>query len=335
MNIYDIAKLAGVSSATVSRVINNVPGVSEDKRRRVMETLSRHNYVPNMFARNLAGASTKTVAILTVDIRHINYSIIAYEVEQQASSMGYNVLLCNTTRDPSRQQFYLRVLVSKKADCLVLIGSSLCNPVVDKEIRDNFHDIPVIMMNSQFDGPNAYHVQGRVGDGVAKAVDYLHSLGHRKIAFFKDDDHWIAQRKLDAYLAKAKEYGIPVGKHSVYCSRSGYDSGMDAVNYFEENGVDYTAITGGDDITATGMVKRLKALGKSVPRDVSVVGYFNSIYAKICEPALTSVDNNINLIAQAICNTLNCALTKRTAPKKTYVEPSLIVRDSAAPPKKG
>ena len=333
MNIYDIAKLAGVSSATVSRVINNHPGVSEERRRRVMAVLEKHDYVPNMFARNLAGAPSKTVAILTVDIRHINYSIVAYEVEQQASRMGYNVFLCNTTRDPARQQFYFRMLANKRVDCLVLIGTPLSNPVAHKALEDLFPETPVIMMNSQFDGPNAHHVFGRVDDGVVKGVEYLHSLGHRKIVYINDDDHWVSRMKLDVFMEKAAALGIPVGEYSVYSTRSGYDSGVDAVNYFEENGVDYTAITGCDDITAIGIIKRLKALGKSVPRDVSVIGYFNSQYATICEPALTSIDNNIAMIAKAICNNLNCALTKKTAPKKTYVDPILVVRDSAAPPK--
>lgn len=333
MNIYDIAKLAGVSPATVSRVVNNHAGVGADKRRRVMDVLEKHDYVPNMFARNLAGASTKTVAVLTVDIRHINYSIVAYEVERQASSMGYDVLLCNTTRDPARQQFYFRMLASKKVDCLVLIGSSLSNPVAHQAMKDHFPETPVILMNSQFEGGNAYHVLGCVEDGMGKGVDYLYSLGHRKIVCIKDDDHWVSDLKLKAFLDRARKLGLPVGEHSVYSTRSGYDSGINAVNYFEENGVEYTAITGCDDITATGIVKRLKTLGRSVPGDVSIVGYFNSIYAKICEPALTSIDNNISLIAEAICTNLNCALTKKTAPKKTYVDPILVVRDSAAPPK--
>lgn len=331
MNIYDIARLAGVSSATVSRVINNVSGVSPRKRQLVMDVLEKHDYIPNVFARNLAGASTKTVAILTVDIRHINYSILAYEVEQQASSMGYDVFLCNTSRDPSRQQFYLRKLARKKADCLVLIGTPLSNPVVHQSLKEYFPDTPIVLLNSRFEGENAYHVYGRVDDGLAKGIDYLYSLGHRKIVYINDDDHWISDLKLETYLNKMKKMGLPVGGHSVYSTRSGYDAGVAAVNYFEENEVEYTAVTGCDDITATGIVKRLKALGKSVPGDVSVVGYFNSIYAKICEPALTSVDNNIALIAEAICDNLNCALTRRTAPKKTYIDPILVVRDSAAP----
>ncbi len=335
MTIYDIARLAGVSSATVSRVINNVPGVSARKRQLVMDVLQKHDYVPNVFARNLAGASTKTVAVLTVDIRHINYSTIAYEVEQQASRMGYSVILCNTSSDPSRQQFYLRMLAGKKVDCLALLGTPLSNPVTHQALREHFPDMPIILMNSQFEGENAYHVYGRVDDGVAKSVDYLHSLGHRKFVFFEDDDGWISDLKLATFRDRAKRLGLPVEKHSVYSAPYGYEAGVAAVNYFEENDVEYTAITGCDDITAVGMVKRLKALGKSVPGDVSVVGYINSVYAKICDPALTSIDNNITRIAEAICNNLNCALTQKPTPKKTYVDPTLIVRDSAAPPGQG
>ena len=331
MNIYDIAKIAGVSPATVSRVINENPKVGDDKRRRVLDALRQCNYTPNELARNLAGQASKTVAILCVDIRHINYSTIAYEIERKASGMGYNVFLCNTTLNPDLQRRSLHMMAAKRVDCLILIGSSLSNDLVHGELDATFAATPVILLNNQYEGEQAYGIFGRIADGVVQSLNYLHSLGHRKIAFIKDGDTWVSRLKEETFRNRMKKLNLPVGKHTVFPTYSGFDSGVDAVNYFEGQGAEYTAIMGCDDITALGIVRELKSKGRSVPDDVSVIGYFNTLYSRVSEPSLTTVDNNTARMTQAITSILHNALTKTSAPGKTYIEPQLIVRESTGP----
>ncbi len=331
MNIYDIARIAGVSPATVSRVINNNPRVGDDRRRRVLAALQQNNYTPSQAARNLAGQSSKTVAILCVDIRHINYSNIAYEVERQASSMGFNVFFCNTTLDPSAQQNSLRMMAAKRVDCLILIGSSLSNPSVHAELDSTFAHTPIITLNNEYRGDQAYGVFGRIADGVVQALKHLRSLGHERIVFVNDGDTWISRQKEATFRTVMAEYGLQTNEHSVYSVPSGYDSGAEAVQYFDSHGVAFTAVMGCDDITALGIIKELKKSGRSVPGDVSVIGYFNTLHARMYEPALTTVDNDIARITQSICRSLNNALTKKPAPKSTYIDPLLIVRDSTGP----
>lgn len=332
MNIYDIARLAEVSPATVSRVVNNNANVSPVTRKRVMDVLSQYNYVPSVHAKNLAGASSKTVAVLMEDIRHINFSIIAYEVEAQAAAMGYNVFLCNTSRDPEKQRMHLNMLAGKKVDCLVLLGAAFCNEQVYKGLDDHFSATPKVLYNIPYDGPECFHVYGQLEQGVISCVEYLYSLGHRKLAFVRNDDTWITGQAVLAFLEKAEALGLPLTPHSVFQTGSGYECGMAAVNYFAENTLDYTAVLGCDDLTAMGIIKQLNVMGKTVPGDVSVIGRFNSIFAKICTPPLTTSDNRISTIAQTISNVMHCALIKRTIPRSSEVTPVLLVRESTAPP---
>lgn len=332
MNIYDIARLAGVSPATVSRVINNNPSVRPAKRERVLEILTKHNYVPSVHAQNLAGMSTKTVAVLTEDIRHINFSIIAYEVEQQATALGYNVFLCNTSRDPLKQRTHLGALVSKKVDCLVLLGAAFCNDQVYRELDDKFAETPKVLYNSLYEGPQSYHVFGRIDLGIVDSMKYLRSLGHRRIVYLQDEDNWITDLASRVFVEKAEELGVILTERSVFKTSSGYEYGMAAVQYFAEHGVDYSAVIGCDDLTAVGVVRQLNLMGRRVPEDVSVIGRFNSIFAKICTPTLTTSDNRISKIAQTISEVMHCALIRRSIPSRADVEPVLLIRESTCPP---
>lgn len=333
VNIYDIARLAEVSPATVSRVLNNNTKVSPATRKRVLDVLNQHSYVPSVYAKNLAGASSKTVAVLVDDIRHINFSIIAYEVELQAAAMGYNVFLCNTSREPENQRKHLNMLAGKKVDCLVLLGAAFCNDQVYKELNANFSATPKVLYNIPYEGPESFHVYGQLEQGIVSCVDYLYSLGHRKLAFVRNDDTWITEQAVLAFQEKAEALGLPLTPHSVFQTGSGYECGMAAVNYFAEHALDYTAVLGCDDLTAMGIIKQLNMMGKTVPGDVSVIGRFNSIFAKICTPPLTTSDNRISTIAQTISEVMHCALIKRSIPKSSEVAPVLLVRESTGPPR--
>src|SRR5690554_4121183 len=168
MNIYDIAKLANVSKTTVSRVINGNPHVSGEIKRKVLEILNEYNYVPSSTARNLAGRSTKSIAVMAINILHTNYSTITYNVERKASSLGYNVYLCNTTKNPYEQERYLRMFTDKNLDCLILIGESYNNNSVKELLPILYSKVPIITFNCVFEGKNIYNVYGKMDVGIEK-----------------------------------------------------------------------------------------------------------------------------------------------------------------------
>ena len=158
MNIYDIAKEAGVSIATVSRVLNNKGTVSAATRARVEAILKQNNYTPSAIARGMVSKSMRTVAVLTVDIRVPHYARTAYTIEREFSRRGYEVILCNTGGDRAETLRYLQAVNQKQVDGIVLVGSVFDTICQGTEMEKLLTGVPVVLANGKLDLPNAYSV---------------------------------------------------------------------------------------------------------------------------------------------------------------------------------
>ena len=154
MNIYDIAKEAGVSIATVSRVLNGSENVRDLTRQKVEKVLKKYNYVPSAIARGLMTNSMKTIGIVTIDIRNLYYANVAHTIEQALRIIGFNSILCNTGYDIEQKIGYLRMLTEKKVDSVILVGSTFRDPLLDKPVLEISKQIPVIIVNAYYGYPN-------------------------------------------------------------------------------------------------------------------------------------------------------------------------------------
>lgn len=154
MNIYDIAKEAGVSISTVSRVMNKKENVNPATRKKVEEILEKNNYTPSAIARGMVSKTMKTVAILTVDIRVLHYSRTAYTIEREFSRRGYEVLLCNTGGELSETVKYLRTVQEKKVDGIVLVGSVFNTLCKKEEIGKLLKNTPVVLADGKLELPS-------------------------------------------------------------------------------------------------------------------------------------------------------------------------------------
>ncbi len=154
MNIYDIAKEAGVSISTVSRVMNKKENVNPATRKKVEEILEKNNYTPSAIARGMVSKTMKTVAILTVDIRVPHYSRTAYTIEREFSRRGYEVLLCNTGGELSETVKYLRTVQEKKVDGIVLVGSVFNTLCKKEEIGKLLKNTPVVLADGKLELPS-------------------------------------------------------------------------------------------------------------------------------------------------------------------------------------
>ena len=177
MNIYDIAKEAGVSIATVSRVLNNKGTVSAATRARVEAILKQNNYTPSAIARGMVSKSMRTVAVLTVDIRVPHYARTAYTIEREFSRRGYEVILCNTGGDRAETLRYLQAVNQKQVDGIVLVGSVFDTICQGAEMEKLLSGVPVVLANGKLDLPNAYSVTVDDKYGVSLAVEHLVARG--------------------------------------------------------------------------------------------------------------------------------------------------------------
>jgi len=329
MNIYKIAKLAEVSIATVSRVINNSPSVRQETRERIKAILKDSGYVPNAIARSLATNETKTIGVMTTNVRDSYYTAAIYTIEQEFKRYGYNVILCNTGTELKDKREYLKILLQKKVDGIILVGS------VFKEKDNNSHiyhaaaSVPVVMLNSFLPGENVYSVVCDDGNGVARAVEWLYERGHRDMVYLYDVLSFAGMSKIEGFRNTMASLHLQIHPFGIVRVEQNTAGGYRGVELLEQYGVTFTALLASEDIIAAGAIKRLTEKGKSVPHDVAVFGHNNSNIAMCINPELSSVDSKVETIALLTARTLYQALNGQEASAKTVIMPDLVIRASS------
>ncbi len=326
MRMDDVARLAGVSIATVSRVLNEPGKVKPETRDRVLQIINENNYVANAVARGLVKNSMKTIGVLLMDVRDLYFANMTYNIERHFTELGYNVILSNTGGELGEKKRYLRVMLEKQVDGLILVGS------VFKERSGNTHIInaskivPVVMINSFLEAERIYSIVCNDTQGIYDAASFLVQLGHKRIHYLCDIRSFSGMAKADGFKKAVKEYGLTESK-VIEINRS-LEGGRSGVRQIIESGQKFTAIITGEDITAIGAIKELTANNYRIPDDVSVIGYNNSILTEINTPRLTSVNNMIEAMAAGAVKILFDVLKDRQVSKKTILTPVLVVRDS-------
>ena len=326
MNIYDIAREAGVSITTVSRVLNNKANVSEKTRRKIQEVLERHSYQPSAIARGLVSGTMKTVAILMVDVRTPHYAMTAFTMEQKLSKLGYMVLLCNTGENREDWKRYLRELYERKADGIILVGS-IYKQLEEDDALDLVRGIPIVMSNGKIDRENVYSVMVDEGRGIELATEHLYRRGHRKIAYVKDKQTESAERKKNGYLRKMAELGFPEEDRTVCEIEYTAEAGARIALSLHDKG--YDAVVFGEDLTAVGAVNGLLDAGIAVPGEMAVTGCNNSEDATLCRPGLTSINNKAEVLSELSVQLLVDILAEKTEIAELVVIPELVVRGTS------
>src|SRR5690554_1338464 len=326
MKMRDIADLAGVSIATVSRVLNEPEKVKLETRQRVQKILEQTNFVANAVARGLVMNSMKTIGVLTVDIRDLYFAKVTYTVERCFKELGYNVILSNTGGEPEEKKKYIQVMLEKQVDGLILVGSVFKERTGNKHILAAGKSVPVVLVNSFLPGDNIYSILCDDAQGIEKAVDYLVKMGHQKIYYFIDTKSYSGLDKLEGFRRGMRENSLDdTGIMEIPRSLEG---GEEAIFRLHEEKKNFSAAITGEDVTAAGVMKAPTKLGRRIPEDVAVIGYNNSIPAAMTIPGLTSVDSMAEAMAVGAVQTLYNVLQGMQVAQKTILTPSLVFRES-------
>ncbi len=332
VNIYDIAREAGVSIATVSRVVNGSSKVKESTRTKVEEILNKHRYAPSAFARGMVSGSMRTIGVMTVDIRDIYFGTLTHAVEQAFSTLGYNTLLCNTGGLPEQQLHYLDVLTSKKVDGIILVGSNYDDISLEKAVQATAGRIPVVMVNRDFTGKNIWSVICDEKQGMRDCTAHMLSRGYRDILYIKDTHTYSAARKVSGFRQGMEDAGYSVGDERIIETGKGIEGGIAAVEIIIKSGTPFNALMTGDDVTAAGVVKALHQVGRVPGKEIAVSGFNDSILALSTDPELTSVNSMAGEMGQTAVSILAEVLENGHPPQKTVLNPVLSVRASTLKP---
>ena len=328
MTIYDIAKKAGVSITTVSRVLNGKGDVSNKTRQKVETVMQENNYMPSFVARSLVADVTKTIGVVVMDVRIPHYANTAYIAEQALSDVGYNVILCNTGSSVDKVRNYVQDLVVKRVDGILFISSTFNILQERPEILALMVETPVVIANGELPLPNACSVLVDDARGAELAVAHLFDKDHRDIAFIKSADKESARIKQLGYFA-AMELRNITSRARAIDTDYGIEGGRAATQRLLESGQAFSAIVCDEDLTAIGVLKQLADVGLQVPNDVAVVGYNNSEYAEIANPSLTSIDGKGSACSKLSAQLLCGLIEKSSHFPPLYIQPELVVRDSS------
>lgn len=333
LNIYDISEKAGVSIATVSRVLNNNAHVSDATRRKVLAIINESNFTPNPFARGLGLNTMKTVGLLCPDASDPYQANALGYLESSFRSKGYDCLLTCTGQQKEARIAGLELMTSRHVDGIILMGSSFISPM-EKEnayIRDTASRVPVILLNGAYDCPNVFCVLCDDERASREAATHLIAAGCRRILCLHHSRNYSGMRKIHGYEAALRAAGIPVDPELIrFVDKDlhSIEKVRDMLLSMEKDGLQFDAVLTSEDILAVGAVKYAGISGKRIPEDLCVMGYNNSSLCLCTEPELSSVDNRLSAICTRIVETMLDVLNGKEIPQKTVFNGELVLRES-------
>ena len=328
MTIYDIAREAGVSASSVSRVINNKPGVNAEARERVLKIMKKHNYVPNALARGLVSQSSKIIGILVADIRNVHHTDGAYYIEQELMHMGYCCIILNTGNKDADKCNAVAILERRRVEGVVMMGSVFQSDAVSAAIKRHLSKVPVVLVNGWLNLPNVYGVVSDEQGGVEQCVDLLLSKGRARIAFACDRPFTPSNKlKERGFLQSMQRIGVE-GARWNYGTENSLQGGYDVTLRILREHADVDGIIYAVDLLAAGGIHALTDRHIRVPAQVAVIGINNSVYAEICVPRITSLDNKRLDSSKMAARILLDLLGGKTSVRRIMLLPDLIERDS-------
>ena len=331
LTIYDISKKADVSIATVSRVLNGSENVRESTRKKVMDIIEKYDYTPNASARAMSLRSLKTVGILCADSSDIFLAKAVYYLQQDLQSNGYESLLCCTGYNLNLRQNYMELILSKKVDALILVGSNFIGSSEEENqyIMDGSSQVPIMLLNAAFDYPNVYSTLCDDSSSMFEATTEMLRSGIDDILYLYNSDSYSGKKKLHGFEMAMKSRKI-AGYEDLICRVSDHLTQIeDIASYieaFEKAGHTFHGVIASDDTLAIAAVKYAQRTGRAVPADLSVIGYNNSMLTSCCTPELTSIDNYLETQTNQLVKTLIGVLSGEQMPKKTLFSGKLVKR---------
>lgn len=286
-NIQQVAKRAGVSVATVSRVLNGKDKVTAKTKQKVEEAIQDLNYEPSMLGRNLRNSESRIVLILIPSISNPFYFDIIKGIENMALSQNYNILLCETDSKPEKEEIYFDLLRKKMADGVISMDPAV-NVETLKELAENY---AIIQCSEYGGGIGIPYVTIDSEEASYRAVKHLIQIGHQKIALMNSDEKFLyARERRMGYERALQEHGILLNQdHIFYTQELGFEQGQLAMKKILQLEDRPTAVFAVSDLLAIGALKEINAAGLHVPKDMAVVGFDKIDFSNMTNPALTTV----------------------------------------------
>ncbi len=334
-----VAQLAGVSRATVSRVLNGSVHISDEARERVHDAIKALGYEPNIVAQNLARPRSRMIALglfheeeglaLSQLGRTENYFYIdmVRHIDRSVAASGYDLFMPSLPR--STPERYIRSLQARRAAGIIMLAPDQADPRIQALIQA---DIPTVFVDTMGEGSHATYAQSNHLEGAHQVAEHLVSLGHRRIAFLIEplSNPTSTERLLGCQQVLARS-GIPFDPGLLCQIEWSIDEAYEATRIFLNRRRDFTAIVAGSDMMAIGILRALHEAGLRVPEDVSLTGFDDVVLSQYLTPPLTTVRQDKEALGNGAVQRLIALIEETDAVSPLIVPSQLVVRASTGP----
>jgi len=340
LTISDVAKEAGVSIATVSRVINGNYPVKESTREKVQKVIDKYQFEPNVLAKGLISQRSDTIGVIVPSITNLFFPTVVKAIEKKLRHQGYSIYLCDTDGDPLKEISYVRSLTSRQVDGIIVIDPTIDN-MKNGYFEKQSKKTPIVFINGYSKGIDCNFILNDEETGATQAMRYLLSLGHENIAFMRGKDSYSYDVKEAIYIQMMEEQNLKDKINIINIGEGNTEHTVEqAVAHTEQafaKSPELTAIFACNDIMALGVINACRRMGKQVPRQVSVIGFDNITLSTLIEPKLTTVDQNMydlgikaaDMLAEIIMQ--KDKKQKNSPTRKIILNSTLITRESCYP----
>lgn len=342
VTIREVGKTAGVSPATVGRVIGGYGHVSEATRERVLEAIRKLDYHPNAIAQSMKGKQRRTIGMIVSDICNPFFGMIVRAVEDTVVKHGYNLVICNTDDNVEKEALYLRTLAEKRVDGVLACTACEIDTTISRSMRKFYQQTPTIFVDRHAEGIDVPVVQGDNVGGAHEAIHYLIGLGHERIAIIAGGAIVSSiQQRMDGYEKALADHGSTLRPALVKLGNLlGVQGGVNAMRELLAlpKGQQPTAVLGLNNLMTTGALLAIREAGLNVPEDISVIGWDDFDLAPVLIPPLTVVTQPTysigTIAAERIIAKLEGQVNERQDnDRRIILKTELVVRGSCQKPR--
>lgn len=325
--IYDVSKLAGVSLATVSRVLNNNVKVNENTRKKVTDAMESLGYRPSSIAQSLASNRTNSVGILVSELHSPFFGEMMGGIEAELRAAGKHVIITTGHNDEDKERDGIEFLISRNCDAIIVHVEAVSNEYL---IQLNKGKVPIFIINRLVKGleENCIHLDNELGGYLA--ANAIIDNGHKHVAYISGPlSKHDSMERLQGHRRAFNERNIPINEALLFESDFNEDGGREGIKHFIANNNEFTAVICGNDKMASGVMTYAREQHIPLPDKLSIVGFDNFILSRHIFPKLTTIDNPVNEMAHMAAKlVLKKVYQQKEFTIQHHFEPTLITRDS-------
>ncbi len=333
MSLEEVARRARVSTATVSRVLNDIDVVKNSTRARVLKVVAELNYHPNLHARSLAGGKSQTLGMIVSNMENPFFLDIFRTLEADARDHGYDVVMANTDYQPEMLSRSIRLMIGRRVAGLAVIVSEMAPELISEltasKIPTVFYDVGTVTKNIS-------NIRVNYRRGIEKIVEYLHDLGHSRLAYVGHHSTLGPTSEREKAFVETVSRFAPATQWRTVADQDGFEGGRRAAREILASRFHPTAVICVNDFMAFGVLRELREQGLRVPEDISVTGFDNILLSEFCYPSLTTVHIPRDRVGHLSFEILVPGAVKgKPLGREVLIDPELVLRESTGPAANG